>query len=192
MIEKKRLTPEELVAVATTLRKILTHDDLERLIASEAAWNARGDMQDELIASLNRSGAIKESLIDALKKQVAHQEEGIKLLETVVDCDSKALENRERTIQAFEQAEMASRAMHQSSEYYAIEARSMLTYVLERSDRSRDWLRLWEALPQDQKNVYLQESKEWLGKQPTHVDPEIAKRMLPAPGIEYRKGGDSA
>jgi HD superfamily phosphohydrolase len=201
MVEKRRLTPEEVHDIATTLRRILTHEGLERLVESESAWKELCDTQealldayeraekirDDLIESFKRGDKIRDSLIEGLKKQIEHMDKGVNLLQALKEIDEKSRENLDGQILALEQAEMHTRAIQQTSDYYATEARSMLVYVLERNDRSLDWIRLWEALPQDQKDVYNHESRAWLGKQPTRADPELRKQMLPPP---HKKEGD--
>lgn len=184
------LTPEEVQVLAGELRKILTHDSLEKLIASEAAWKKVCDLQEQLLESYKSMSSSRDAVIEDLKAEVEYQKQGVKLLENVVEIDSKALAQREKSLVAFEQWALHSQVIEQTSTYYAIESKSILMYILERTARGDDFIRLWEVLPQDQKDIYKDEARKWLAQQPRHEDPELRKKLLPPPNqkIEYTKG----
>lgn len=68
-----------------------------------------------------------------------------------------------------------------ASESRAIEQRAFLWYILERSEKAKDWLRLWEVLPQAQKDVYMAEAAEWLKSNPGVVPGDLRAALLDAP-----------
>jgi len=184
----KKLKKEEVEPIAEALRKIITHDGLEKLIASHGAYRERCELQEKWIKTHEEIEQITKKLVEGLKEQVESEKAYVKSVEEKFEKQNELsngmlslIENQSKEILALSQTEIHSRAIAQTSDYYAVEARSILVYVLERNDRSLDWIRLWEALPQDQKNLYNQDSKAWLLKQPPHVDPELRKKMLPAP-----------
>lgn len=184
-----RLKSEEFQEIAAQLRKILTHQGLEKLLAShetfrqyDLAWRDRCDLQEQLIEAYGaqaKSG-LAESYIESLNK-------ANDALQAVVENQKKLIEGQEREIQGLDQAALYSMAIQESAYYYAVLCRSTMVYVLERSERGKDWLRLWDALPEDQKEVYHQESRDWFGKQPTRADAET-KKMLKRPPKRTEEG----
>lgn len=183
-----RLKSEEFQEIAAALRKILTHEGLEKLLAShetlhqyDVAWRDRNDLLEKLIEAYGAQSKAAQDHVTSSESLVESMKKAIESLEALVETQKKLIETQTKEILGLDQAALYSQALHQSADHYAILSRSMMVYVLERSDRAKDWLRLWEALPEDQKEVYNQESREWLGKQPTHADREITKMLKPAP-----------
>lgn len=184
----RKLKKEEVEPIVEELRKILTHDGLEKLVASHGAYRERCELLEKWIKTNEEIERLNKDLVKGLEEQVESEKAYIKSMEARADKQAELsdgmlalIENQSREILALSQTEIHSRAIAQTSDYYAVESRSILVYVLERTERGRDFLRLWEALPQDQKDIYDQESRAWLRKQEPHVDPELRKQMLPAP-----------
>jgi len=138
----------------------------------------------EIIDALKKQLAIRESLSCNQEAMIEALKSGNENLNALIEGMKAKDETRGHQVEALEQTEMASRAMQQTADHYAIESRSTLAYIIERSDNGLDTMRLWEALPEDQKDIYRKESLTWLGKQPSHVDPALRARMKPAPKKE--------
>lgn len=191
-----KLKREEVEPIAAELRKILTHDGLEKLILSHGAYREQCETQEQLLKNHAEIDRINAKLVAGLTEQVESEKEYIKSVEAKFDAQCELsdgmialMDTQQKEILALSQTEIHSRALSQTDKHYAVECRSILVYVLERTERGDDFLRLWEVLPKDQKDIYNEEARKWLGKQPPHVDPELRKQMLPPP---QRKGSDHA
>jgi len=136
---------------------------------------------EELIEAKDAHQASSERVIENQRALIQGLESEVRKADELIAVQKEKLEALEANILAIEQTGLYDQALMQTADYYAVESRSLLVYVLERSEKSRDFLRLWEVLPQDQKDVYNQESATWLGKQPPHVDPELRAKLKPAP-----------
>lgn len=123
--------------------------------------------KDELIASLNTYVKRLEEATETDRSLIANQREMIQL-------------QREQ-IHSHRQWSAHERALMMASESRAIEQRAILSYVLERSEKERHWLRLWETLPEDQKEVYKAEAKAWLKANPGRCPDECREVLLDAP-----------
>lgn len=102
-------------------------------------------------------------------------------LEDLTASQQALLKALQEQVHSHRQWTAHERSLQKTARSHAIEQRAILMYVLERSERAKDWLRLWEALPNEQQDVYRTEAAEWMKKQP-NVNPEEDREiLLPAP-----------
>lgn len=121
-------------------------------------------------------------------KYIASLESYIKSLEEAAQS-SAALISEQKEMVCLQREQVHShrqwsaheRTLMKASESRAIEQRAILAYVLERSEKERDWLRLWEVLPKEQKDVYMAEAAQWLKDHPGKSPDEYQEILLPAP-----------
>ncbi len=125
------------------------------------------------------AGETKE-YIATLEKYVKHLEDVCKANDDLIKTQTEMIYGQREQVHAHRQWTAHEYALTKTSEFYAHEQRAILNYVLERSDRARDWLRLWEALPDEQKEVYRAEAAAWLKKQ-RPAEGDGREILLPAP-----------
>ena len=134
-----------------------------------------------LIESHQRQHEIQEQLQAASDKVAVLREGQVQTKDALIEAFRSKSEAQDGQIEALKQAALHNQVLFESAEHYAIQAKAILIYTLERVPRGDDWPRLWEALPRKQKIEYFLDAAAWLNKQPTECDPELRKKLKDPP-----------
>lgn len=135
---------------------------------------------------------VRDRLISTLQRQVDNLEMICETRKAIIDLQTSVNENQDRANHADHQLVLHSEVLEKSARHYAVEQRAILAYVLERSERAEDWLRLWATLPKEQQDIYRAEAAEWVGKQKTVCTPEERAMLEQAPNQQSAERGDPA
>jgi hypothetical protein len=128
-----------------------------------------------------KMNVLLEEEIENMKGMVEAYKSAFETKDALIGEMESMVDTQKQQALALEQVALHSTALSESAKYHAAECRAKLVYVLERVEKGGNWLRLWEALPQEQKDIYLAEARDWFDKQPEKVDPELLKKLLKPP-----------
>ena len=136
---------------------------------------------DELIEAYRERESKHQGEIEAYREQTEAYAKQSEVSERLCDNQATLIDALKDSVKTLKQRDVNTNVLSQSYRYYAALSRAMLCYVIERN-KERNWLRLWEMLPEEQKDVYLEEAKAWVKDQPSLASPEL--RVLIEPPAE--------
>lgn len=167
------LTPEH--GVNPSREDLLQLIEVVEALEQEEQESGEQDTKDKLISSLQKYAESLNKMCESNDK--------------IIETQAALIEAHDSSRHAAIQGALYNQVLEKSARHYAVEQRATLAYVLERSERARDWLRLWEALPKEQQDVYRAEAAEWFGKQQTVCTPK-ERAMLEQPPAQKHESGE--